>query len=66
MAVIPTENDGAAPVHRMLIRGCGVYLMEMLHLTELAAAGVHEFLFVAAPLPITGATGSPINALAIA
>ena len=64
--VIPTENDGAAPIHRMLIRGCGVYLMEMLNLTELVAAGVHEFLFVAAPLPITGATGSPINALAIA
>ncbi len=64
--VIPTENRGAAPVHRMLIRGCGVYLMEMLVLSELAAAGVHEFLFVAAPLPITGATGSPINPLAIA
>jgi kynurenine formamidase len=50
----------------MLIRGCGVYLMEMMVLAELAAAGVHEFLFVAAPLPITGATGSPINPLAIA
>lgn len=64
--VIPTENGGSAPVHRMLIRGCGVYLMEMLVLRELAAAGVSEFLFVAAPLPITGATGSPINPLAIA
>lgn len=64
--VIPTENRGAAPVHRALIRGCGVYLMEMLVLSELAAAGVHEFMFVAAPLPITGATGSPINPLAIA
>ncbi|MDB5820271.1 MAG: cyclase family protein [Rhizobacter sp.] len=64
--VIPTENDGAAPIHRMLIRGCGVYLMEMLNTTELAAAEVYEFLFVAAPLPITGGTGSPINALAIA
>lgn len=64
--VIPTENGGSAPVHRMLIRGCGVYLMEMLVLDELAAAAVHEFQFVAAPLPITGATGSPINPLAIA
>jgi kynurenine formamidase len=63
---IPTENGGAAPIHRMLIRGCGVYLMEMLNLRELVAAQVSEFLFVAAPLPITGATGSPINALAIA
>lgn len=64
--VIPTEDQRPAPVHRMLIRGCGVYLMEMMVLGELAAAGVHEFLFVAAPLPITGATGSPINPLAIA
>lgn len=63
---IPTENGGAAPVHRILIRGCGVYLMEMLVLDELAAAGVYEFQFIAAPLPITGATGSPINPLAIA
>jgi kynurenine formamidase len=63
---IPTESGGPAPVHRMLIRGCGVYLMEMLVLAELAAAGVSEFLFVAAPLPVTGATGSPINPLAIA
>ena len=64
--VIPCENNAASPIHRMLIRGCGVYLMEMLELRELVAAQVHEFLFVAAPLPITGATGSPINALAIA
>jgi kynurenine formamidase len=64
--VIPTENGGSAPVHRMLIRGCGIYLMEMLVLDELAAAGLHEFQFIAAPLPITGATGSPINPLAIA
>lgn len=63
--VIPTENNGAAPIHRMLIRGCGIYFMEMVNLTELAAESVYEFMFVAAPLPITGATGSPINALAI-
>jgi kynurenine formamidase len=64
--VIPTENGGSAPVHRMLIRGCGIYLMEMLVLDELAAAGLNEFQFIAAPLPTTGATGSPINPLAIA
>jgi len=50
----------------MLIRGCGIYLMEMLVLDVLAAAGLKEFQFIAAPLPITGATGSPINPLAIA
>ena len=64
--VIPTENGGSAPLHRMLIRGCCIYLMEMLVLDELAAAGLNEFQFIAAQLPITGATGSPLNPLAIA
>ena len=32
---------------------------------DCARDGVHEFQFVAPPLPITGAVGSPINPLAI-
>jgi hypothetical protein len=32
---------------------------------DCAADGVYEFLFVAPPLPITGAVGSPINPQAI-
>jgi hypothetical protein len=32
---------------------------------DCAADGVYEFLFVAPPLPITGAVGSPINPLAV-
>jgi kynurenine formamidase len=63
--VVPTENDEPAPVHRMLIRDFGVYLIELLALDELAGGGCHEFLFVAAPLLITGGTGSPVNPLAI-
>jgi len=63
--VVPTENDEPAPVHRMLIRDFGVYLIELLALDELAHGGCHEFLFVAAPLLITGGTGSPVNPLAI-
>ncbi|MGC7322254.1 cyclase family protein, partial [Mycobacteroides abscessus subsp. massiliense] len=27
--------------------------------------GVYEFMFVASPLPLTGASGSPVSALAI-
>jgi kynurenine formamidase len=64
--VVPTENDEPAPVHRMLIRDFGVYLIELLSLDELAADRCHEFMFVAAPLLITGGTGSPLNPLAIA
>jgi kynurenine formamidase len=63
--VIPTQSGRAAPVHRALIRGCGIYLMELFDLEELARDGVGEFLFMAAPLRIAGGTGSPINPVAI-
>ena len=63
--VVPTEHGDPAPVHRMLIRDYGVYLLELLVLDELAADRRFEFMFVAAPLLITGGTGSPINPLAI-
>lgn len=64
--VIPTETGMPAPVHRYLIRDCGMYLMELFHLDELADARVNEFLFVAAPLGIVGGLGSPLTPLAIA
>jgi kynurenine formamidase len=35
-------------------------------LSELAARGVNEFLFVLAPLKIVGGTGSPVRPLAVA
>jgi kynurenine formamidase len=63
---IPTEIDLPAPVHRYLLRDCGIYLMELFDLDALAGAGVHEFLFVAAPLRIARGVGSPLNPLAIA
>jgi len=34
-------------------------------LEELARDGVHEFTFVMAPLPLYGATGSPVRPLAV-
>jgi kynurenine formamidase len=37
----------------------------VLDLEEIAAAGVHEFVFVLAPLKIVGATGSPVRPLAV-
>lgn len=63
--VIPTESGVPAPVHRYLIRDCGMYLMELFRLDELAEAGAHQFMFVAAPLGIVGGLGSPITPLAI-
>jgi kynurenine formamidase len=63
--VVPTEDGRPGPVHRALVRDCGIYLMEMLVLDELAAADPGAFLFMAAPLPILGGVGSPLNPLAI-
>lgn len=60
------EGGGVAPeCHKLLIRDCGIYLIELLNLEELAGHNVSEFLFVAAPLKILGASGSPLNPLAI-
>lgn len=59
------RREFAADLHELLVRNLGVYFVEMLDLEEIAAAGVTEFLFVLAPLMIRGATGSPVNPLAI-
>jgi kynurenine formamidase len=53
------------PVHTHLLIDEGIYLFESLYLEELAAAGVHEFLFVALPVKINGATGSMLDPLAL-
>ncbi|HEY1853295.1 MAG TPA: cyclase family protein, partial [Solirubrobacterales bacterium] len=54
------------PVHTILLVEQGIPIMEMLYLEELAAAGLHEFLFVALPLKIRGATASMIDPIAVA
>ncbi len=53
------------PVHTRLLIESGIYLMESLYLEELAAEKVYEFLFVALPLKIRGATGSMVDPLAV-
>jgi kynurenine formamidase len=53
------------PVHRLLLVEYGVHIIEVMNLSELAAASVHEFLFVLAPLKIVGGTGSPVRPLAV-
>ena len=52
-------------MHTLLLIQRGIYIMEGLDCEELAAAGVREFLFVALPLAIRGATGSMIDPVAI-
>ena len=62
----PGEPSNPQPVHTQLLIERGIYIMESLDLEELAAAGVAEFLFVALPLRIRGATGSMIDPVAVA
>lgn len=70
MEVRPNQVEGALhPLHQVFLAFMGLLVGEIFDLEELAVDcakdGVYEFFFVAPPLPITGAVGSPINPLAI-
>lgn len=53
------------PVHCHFLVERGIHIIECLDLEQLAADRIYEFLFVAAPLDIVGATGAPVRPLAI-
>lgn len=68
--VIPHETeDVILPLHIIAIVYMGLTVGEIFDLEALsedcASDGRYRFLFSAAPLPITGAVGSPINPIAI-
>ena len=69
--VRPNEFDAPAfqPLHQVVIPNLGLTIGEMWDLEELgdvcASSGRFDFLLSAAPLPITGAVGSPVNPVAI-
>ncbi len=74
MAVLGTDTSGTEvipmpdtdrTVHRLLLVERGVHLIEIMALDGLAAADVHEFLFICLPLKLTGATGSWLRPVAI-
>lgn len=54
------------PVHCHLLVEKGIHILEVANLEELSGDRVYEFLFVALPLKIRGATGSPVRPIAIA
>lgn len=60
--VVPSQS---MEVHAFLLAERGIQIMEMLNLELLAKNQVYESFFVAIPLPIVGATGSPIRPIAI-
>jgi kynurenine formamidase len=68
--VRPNEFDDAfQPLHQVAIPHIGLFLGEMWDLDALAADcaadGRYEFWLTAAPLPVTGAVGAPVNPIAV-
>ena len=59
------QGHRVLPVHRILLVENGIHIIEHLDLTDAAARGLTEFLFVMAPLRIVGGTGSPVRPLAV-
>ncbi len=64
-AADPGPTGNPQPVHTLLLIEHAIYLMESLDLEALARAGRYEFLFVALPLKIRGATGSMVDPVAV-
>ncbi|MCX5046351.1 cyclase family protein [Aldersonia sp. NBC_00410] len=68
--VRPNEFDVAfQPLHQVAIPNMGLFLGEMWDLDGLAedcaTDGVYEFFLTAAPIPVTGAVGAPVNPIAV-
>jgi len=61
-----TDPGNFAPVHTYLLAERGISILEVAWLEDLAKDRVYEFVFIAAPLKIRGATGSPVRPLAVA
>ena len=68
--VTPTLVEGVTlPVHTLAITALGIDILDNQDLEALAETAARlkrwEFLLVLAPVPVTGGTGFPVNALAI-
>ncbi|MEU7871897.1 cyclase family protein [Dactylosporangium sp. NPDC049140] len=68
--VRPNEFDAAfQPLHQVAIPHIGLFIGEMWDLDALAedcaADGVYDCWLTAAPIPVTGAVGAPVNPIAV-
>jgi kynurenine formamidase len=68
--VRPNEFDDAfQPLHQVAIPHIGLFIGEMWDLDALAADcaadGRYDFWLTAAPIPVTGAVGAPVNPIAV-
>jgi kynurenine formamidase len=59
------EGHARLPGHRVLLVEHGIPILEMLALDGLSTVTPKRFTFVAAPLRLVGATGSPLRPLAL-
>lgn len=66
LEAMPFDGGDFMPVHIELLTIRGVYILEHLVLDELSAEGVREFVLICSPLAFTGASGCPVNPIAIA
>jgi kynurenine formamidase len=67
--VIPSGVEGVTlPIHQMVLVALGVHIFDNCDLEALSEAAARrnrwEFLLTAAPLAVTGGTGSPLNPIA--
>jgi kynurenine formamidase len=68
--VIPSGVEGGTglPIHQLTLVAMGVRLFDNLDLEALSAEAARqqrwEFLLTAAPIPVEGGTGSPLNPIA--
>jgi hypothetical protein len=67
--VTPSLVEGNnLPVHTLMINALGINLLDNQDLEALSEASARlnrwEFMLTVAPVPVTGGTGSPVNALA--
>ena len=63
--LLKNRSPASPRLHITALRDLGVYLIEHVDLEELAEDEVYEFLFIAAPLRLPKATGSPMTPLAM-
>lgn len=68
--VMPSGMEAlATPLHELVLVGLGMPILDNLNLEELATMSARErratFLFTAAPLRVSGGTGSPLNPIAV-
>lgn len=59
------KGHAVLPAHRILLVEEGINIIETMNLEDIGRDGIREFTLVLAPLPLVGATGSPVRPLAV-